>query len=159
MKPLFLLSLLLLSLSLFSAEIIGKVVGVSDSDTITVLDNLDKGRFRIRLDKIDVPEKKQAFGAKAKQYLSTLIYGKQVKIRFKKIDNYGRILGIVYLDGKEINLQMVQDGLAWHYRHYDNTESYITAEQIARANKKGVWIEKDPINPYIFRKNQKKNRK
>ncbi len=159
MKPLFLLSLLLLSLTLFSAEIIGKVVGVSDGDTITVLDNLDKGKFRIRLDKIDAPEKKQAFGNKAKQYLSTLIYGKQVKIRFKKIDNYGRILGIVYLDGKEINLQMVQDGLAWHYRHYDNTESYITAEQIARANKKGLWIEKDPINPYIFRKNQKKNRK
>ena len=159
MKPLFLLSLLLLSLTLFSAEIIGKVVSVSDGDTITVLDDMDKGRFRIRLDKIDAPEKKQAFGNKAKQYLSTLIYGKQVKIRFKKIDNYGRILGIVYLDGKEINLQMVQDGLAWHYRHYDNTESYITAEQIARANKKGLWIEKDPINPYIFRKNQKKNRK
>ena len=159
MKPLFLLSLLLLSLSLFSAEIKGKVVAVTDGDTITVLDDMDKGRFRIRLDKIDAPEKKQAFGAKAKQYLSTLIYGKQVKIRFKKIDNYGRILGIVYLDGKKINLQMVQDGLAWHYRHYDNTESYITAEQIARANKKGLWIEKDPINPYIFRKNQKKNRK
>ena len=159
MKPLFLLSLLLLSLTLFSAEIKGKVVAVTDGDTITVLDDMDKGRFRIRLDKIDAPEKKQAFGNKAKQYLSTLIYGKQVKIRFKKIDNYGRILGIVYLDGKEINLQMVQDGLAWHYRHYDNTESYITAEQIARANKKGLWIEKDPINPYIFRKNQKKNRK
>ena len=62
MKPLFLLSLLFLSLSLFSAEIIGKVVGVSDGDTITVLDNLDKGKFRIRLNKIDAPEKKQAFG-------------------------------------------------------------------------------------------------
>ena len=86
-KPLFLLSLLLLSLSLFSAEIKGKVVAVTDGDTITVLDDMDKGRFRIRLDKIDAPEKKQAFGAKAKQYLSTLIYGKQVKIRFKKIEN------------------------------------------------------------------------
>ena len=68
----------------YSAEIIDKVVGVTDGDTITVLDDMDKGRLRIRLDKIDAPEKKQAFGAKAKQYLSTLIYGKQVKIRFKK---------------------------------------------------------------------------
>lgn len=159
MKNLLCAILLFLGCLSYSAEIIGKVVGVTDGDTITVLDDMDKGRFRIRLDKIDAPEKKQTFGAKAKQYLSTLIYGKKVKIRFKKIDNYGRILGIVYLDGKEINLQMVQDGLAWHYRHYDNTESYITAEQIARANKKGLWIEKDPINPYIFRKNQKKNRK
>ena len=69
MKPLFLLSLLLLSLSLFSAEIIGKVVGVSDGDTITVLDDMDKGTFRIRLDKIEAPEKKQAFGNKSKQFL------------------------------------------------------------------------------------------
>ena len=64
MKPLFLLSLLFLSLSLFSAEIKGKVVAVTDGDTITVLDNLDKGKFRIRLNKIDAPEKKQAFGNK-----------------------------------------------------------------------------------------------
>ena len=83
MKPLFLLSLFFLSLSLFSAEIIGKVVGVSDGDTITVSDNLDKGKFRIRLDKIDAPEKKQAFGNKAKQFLSSLIFGKQVTVRFK----------------------------------------------------------------------------
>ena len=89
MKPLFLLSLLFLSLSLFSAEIIGKVVGVSDGDTITVSDNLDKGKFRIRLDKIDAPEKKQAFGNKAKQYLSSLIFGKQVSIRYRAVDHYG----------------------------------------------------------------------
>ena len=113
MKPLFLLSLLLLSLSLFSAEIIGKVVGVSDGDTITVLDDMDQGKFRIRLDKIDAPEKKQAFGNKAKQFLSTLIFGKKVSIRFKSIDNYGRVLGVVSLDGKEINLVMVQNGYAW----------------------------------------------
>ena len=72
MKPLFLLSLLLLSLAVFSAEIKGKVVAVSDGDTITVLDEMDKGNFKIRLDKIDAPEKKQPFGSKAKQFLSSL---------------------------------------------------------------------------------------
>ena len=86
MKPLFLLSLLFLSLSLFSAEIKGKVVAVYDGDTITVLDKMDKGNFKIRLDKIDAPEKKQAFGSKAKQFLSSLIFGKQVTVRYKAVD-------------------------------------------------------------------------
>ena len=156
MKPLFLLSLLLLSLSLFSAEIIGKVVGVSDGDTITVLDDMDQGNFRIRLDKIDAPEKKQAFGNKAKQYLSSLIFGKKVSIRYKSIDRYGRILGVIYLDGAEINLQMVQNGYAWHYSYFDKTPAYIEAEKQARAEKKGLWQDPNPINPYQFRKSQKK---
>ena len=89
MKPLFLLSLLLLSLSLFSAEIKGKVVAVTDGDTITVLDEMDQGKFKIRLDKIDAPEKKQAFGSKSKQFLSSLIFGKQVSIRYRAVDHYG----------------------------------------------------------------------
>ena len=70
MKHLFLCSLLLLSLSLFSAEIKGKVVAVTDGDTITVLDKMDKGNFKIRLDKIDAPEKTQPFGSKAVFILS-----------------------------------------------------------------------------------------
>ena len=156
MKPLFLLFLLLLSFFLFSAEIIGKVVGVSDGDTITVLDNLDKGKFRIRLNKIDAPEKKQAFGNKAKQYLSSLIFGKQVSVRFKEIDNYGRVLGVIYCDGVEINLVMVQNGYAWHYSYYDKTPAYIEAEKQARAEQKGLWQDPAPINPFDYRKQNKK---
>ena len=155
-KPLFLLSLLLLSLSLFSAEIKGKVVAVTDGDTITVLDEMDKGNFKIRLNKIDAPEKKQAFGNKAKQYLSSLIFGKQVSVRFKEIDRYGRISGVIYCDGVEINLVMVQNGYAWHYSYYDKTPAYIQAEKQARADKKGLWADPNPINPYEFRKMKKK---
>ena len=154
MKRLLLCSLLLLSLSLFSAEIKGKVVAVSDGDTITVLDEMDKGNFKIRLDKIDAPEKKQPFGSKAKQFLSSLIFGKQVTVRFKAVDRYGRIIGTVYCDEVEINLVMVQNGYAWHYRHYDKTPAYIHAEKLARANKKGLWADNAPVNPYKFRKSK-----
>ena len=156
MKHLFLLSLLLLSLSLFSAEIKGKVVAVTDGDTITVLDEMDKGNFKIRLDKIDAPEKNQAFGNKAKQFLSSLIFGKQVSIRYKAVDRYGRILGVIYYDGAEINLVMVQNGYAWHYSYYDKTPAYIQAEKQARADKKGLWAAPNPVNPYKFRKMKKK---
>ena len=156
MKKRFLFSLLLISISTYSAEIIGKVIGVSDGDTITVSDDMDQGKFRIRLDKIDAPEKKQAFGNIAKQYLSSLVFGKKVSIRYKSIDHYGRISGIVFLDGTEINLQMVQNGYAWHYSHFDQTPAYIEAEKQARSKKKGLWQAPVPINPYQFRKQNKK---
>ena len=156
MKKLLLLYLLLFSLYTFSAEITGRVIGVSDGDTITVLDDMDQGKFRIRLDKIDAPEKKQDFGNEAKQYLSALVLGKKVSIRYKSIDRYGRISGVVFLDGTETNLQMVQAGYAWHYSCYDKTPAYIEAEKQARAKKKGLWQDPNPINPYNFRKQHKK---
>ena len=156
MKNLLLLFLLLLSFFLFSAEITGRVVGVSDGDTITVLDDMDQGKFRIRLNKIDAPEKKQAFGNKAKQYLSSLIFGKQVSIRYKAVDHYGRIVGIIYCDGAEINLVMVQNGYAWYYSCYGPSPAYIQAEKQARADKKGLWADPNPTNPYQFRKQSKK---
>lgn len=159
MKTLFVFLTIILFFSVWSAEIRGKVVGVSDGDTITVLDDLDKGQFRIRLDKIDAPEKLQAFGKKAKNFLSALIYGKTISVRFRKIDNYGRILGIVYCEGTEINLKMVQSGFAWHYSYYDTSPAYITAERQARAEKKGLWIDSKPLNPYEFRQRSKKGRK
>ena len=150
-KQLFLFVLLLLSLPLFSAEIKGKVVGVTDGDTIKVLDDLDKGLFRIRLDKIDAPEKNQAFGQKSKQYLSNLVFGKQVTIRYKAVDRYGRILGTVFCNGVEINLVMVQNGYAWHYSCYDKTSAYIQAEKQSRIEKKGLWADPKPIKPCEFR--------
>ena len=151
-KHLFLLSLLLLSLSLFSAEIKGTVVAVTDGDTITVSDEMDKVNFKIRLDKIDAPEKKQTFGNNSKQFLSSLISGRQVSIRYKAVDRYGRILGVVYCDGLEINLVMVQNGYAWYCSYYDETASYIEAERQARKMRIGLWTVENPVNPYIFRK-------
>ena len=89
------------------------------------------------------------------QYLSSLIFGKQVSVRFKEIDRYGRVLGVIYCDGAEINLVMVQNGYAWHYSYYDKTPAYIQAEKQARADKKGLWADPNPINPYQFRKSRK----
>ena len=157
MKPLFLLSILLLSLTLFSAEIIGIVIKVADGDTITVLDDNNK-KHKIRLAKIDAPELRQSFGIESKNYLESLIYNKPIRVLYSSIDRYKRILGIVCLGDKEINLIMLVNGFAWHY-YTDKTPSYIQAEKSARDKRIGLWSESNPMNPYIFRKNQKKNRK
>ena len=160
MKKLILFSLLLPLFSLFTAEIRGRGIAVSDGDTITVLDEMDQGKFKIRLDKIDAPEKKQAFGNKARRYLSSCVSGRDVTVRFRAVDRYGRIIGIVFCGGIEINLAMVQNGYAWHYCFYDKNPAYIQAEKQARSEKKGLWADSAPENPQQFRqiKNSRKSR-
>ena len=148
------LILLLFTVCCSAAELSGKVVGVSDGDTITVLDDLDHGRFKIRFHGIDCPEKNQDFGNAAKRYLSSLIFGKTVTVRFKEIDRYGRIVGKVYLNGVDVNLQMLQAGLAWHYKRYDSSQEYAEAEAKAKESGVGLWQQPNPTPPWEFRQSK-----
>ena len=115
MKPTVLLALLL-TLTTSAFEFTGKVVGVADGDTITVLHN--KQQHKIRFQHIDCPESTQAFGAKAKQALSEKVFGKTVTVKWDEMDRYKRILGDVYLGKRWINAEMVQNGMAWHYKFF-----------------------------------------
>ena len=142
---------------LSAAEIFGKVVGVSDGDTITLLDT-SNSRHRIRLDRVDAPERRQPFGEKSKRFLASLVFGQCVRVEYEKKDRYGRILGTVFLGDEEINLTMVRHGMAWHYSFYDKTERYAVAEREARQKKIGLWRDPDPMNPYDFRRSRKKFR-
>jgi endonuclease YncB( thermonuclease family) len=99
-----LMLLLLMPVCGCAQTITGKVVGVSDGDTITVLD-ADKRQHKVRLDGIDAPESNQDFGSRAKQSLSDLVFGKTVTVTSAKRDRYGRIVGQVLCDGKSANLE------------------------------------------------------
>ena len=144
------------SLAIQAATFVGKVVGISDGDTIKVLDS-NKKEHKIRLMGIDAPEKSQAFGAASKQALSNYIYQKEVTVEYKKKDRYQRILGKVILDKQDICLAMISDGMAWHYKDYEKEQSktdrdlYSQSELKARQAKIGLWIEKHPVSPWIFR--------
>jgi len=130
----------------------GKVVGVSDGDTITVLHN-DKGE-KIRLYGIDCPEKRQAFGKKAKQFTSSMVYGKTVEVQAHDIDRYGRTVGIIYVNGESLNEALVKNGYAWIYRRYckeDICKDWTSLESAARDVKVGLWSEPSPIPPWDFR--------
>ena len=148
-KPL--LALIILSSYLLSYELIGKVVKVSDGDTITILTS-DKTQYKIRLNDIDAPEKKQAFGNKSKDNLDKYIAGKTVTVQYKEKDKYKRILGTIYYQNKDINLQQIKDGYAWVYKKYSKKSEYYKAEKIARDKKIGLWSDKNPIEPSVFRK-------
>lgn len=134
----------------------GKVVGVSDGDTITVLDSA-KSQHKIRLVGIDAPEKAQAFGQASKKTLSDLVFSKDVVISWEKRDRYQRILGKVFLNDKDICFEQVKLGMAWHYKQYQRDQSpedrikYSLAEEEARKNRRGLWADESPMQPSEFR--------
>jgi len=140
--------LFILLIPLFLFAISGQVVKISDGDTITILTQ-EKQQVKVRLYGIDAPEKKQPYGQKSKQFLSNLIAGRSVEIQEKGKDRYKRVLGIVYLDGQDINAQMVLSGYAWAYVKY--SKIYVGQELKARSQNLGLWRDK-PIPPWEWRK-------
>ena len=157
MRKLLLIFILFLSNIVNAKTIEGLVVGVADGDTITVLDQ-QKNTYKIRLQGIDAPEKKQAFGEKSKQSLHDLVHGKQVRIEYDKEDKYGRIVGKITLDDLDICLQQLVLGMAWHYKKYQNEQSvadrvvYNDAELKSKSLKLGLWADETPTPPWEFRK-------
>ncbi|WP_157605447.1 thermonuclease family protein [Schlesneria paludicola] len=115
-----------LSTICYADEIKGKVVSIADGDTVTVLD-VEKVQHKIRLQGIDAPEKAQAFGTKSKERLSEKIGENEVVVKWKEKDRYGRVLGEIYLGDRHINLEMVQDGLAWQYKQYSKSKELAVA--------------------------------
>lgn len=121
---------------------------------LTVLDSA-KVQHKIRLEGIDAPEHGQAFGTKCKERITEKVAGKEVVVKWKSKDRYGRILGDVYLGDRFINLEMVQDGLAWHYKYYSKSKELAEAEVEARREKKGMWVDQSPEPPWEFRKSER----
>ena len=113
-------------------------MGVSDGNTVTVLHN-GKGE-RIRLHGIDYPVKRQAFGKRAKQFTSNLVFAKTVTVQVLDRDRYGRTVGVVLLpDGRSLNHELVRAGLAWMYRRYTNDQSLTDLEQEARVARRRLF--------------------
>ena len=141
---------LLLCPSVCFADFSGPVVSVLDGDTIDVLH--DRQPERIRLSGIDCPEKSQAFGKKAKQFTSTLIFGKDVTIQVLSKDRHGRTVADVVLpEGTNVSRALLRAGLAWWYRQYSKDVSLGALEQDARQAKRGLWADPNPIPPWEIR--------
>jgi endonuclease YncB( thermonuclease family) len=134
----------------------GRVVKISDGDTITILD-AQNIQHKIRLQGIDAPERRQDFSAVSREHLANLVFGKQVRIDYEKVDRYGRLVGKVSVDGNDECLEQLKAGLAWHYKAYEEEQSptdrklYANAEQDARLQKRGLWMDPAPTPPWEFR--------
>ncbi|MBC8031136.1 MAG: thermonuclease family protein [Pyrinomonadaceae bacterium] len=134
----------------------GKVVKIVDGDTITILD-AQNTQHKIRLQGIDAPERKQDFSKISREHLASLVFGKQVRVDYAKVDRWGRLIGKVWIDGNDECLAQIQAGLAWHYKEYEreqssvDREAYAAVEQEARAQKRGLWKDPAPTPPWDFR--------
>src|SRR6266550_3920579 len=141
----------------------GRVVAIADGDTVTMLDSANT-QHRIRLAGIDAPESHQAFGEQSRLNLSEMIFGKDVSVSYQKVDQYGRLVGKIILEGKDINLEQVKAGMAWHYKFYEDEQTpedrdlYDRTEAEARAARRGLWQDPNPTEPYQFRKEEKRER-
>lgn len=135
----------------------GKVVGISDGDTFKFLGEENQA-IRVRLHGVDAPEKGQDYGTQARQALSDLIFPKQVNVIRKSKDRYGRIIGIVYADGVNVNEELLRQGLVWHYTDYDKNVSWASLEKQAREQKRGLWSQHNPTSPWQWRKERRQEK-
>lgn len=148
--------LALLAGPLLAAEYAGRVVGVSDGDTLTLLvpDGTSYQQVKVRLGEIDTPERKQPYGTRAQQTLSDLAYNQQARVVVQDTDRYGRTVGRVYVGSVDVNAEMVKQGAAWAYRQYLKDQSLLKLEADAKAAKRGLWglPEAERCPPWDWRK-------
>jgi endonuclease YncB( thermonuclease family) len=130
--------LLLATQAAFAVEITGRVVGITDGDTLTIL-NEARQQVRVRLAEIDTPEARQPYGNRARQALSNLVFGKTVRVVVQDTDRYGRTVGRIHAGAADVNAEMVRQGAAWVYRQYSRGPSLLRLEAEARAARRGLW--------------------
>jgi endonuclease YncB( thermonuclease family) len=130
----------------------GKVIRVSDGDTIVILTESNR-QVKIRLHGIDCPESQQDFGTRAKQFTAGLVFAKTVKVEVLNEDRYGRSIGLITLpDGRLLNKELLKAGLAWHYKKHDQSKEFAELEDNARSKKIGIWSMSNAVAPWEFRK-------
>ena len=146
--------------SAWAEDLKGQVIAVADGDTVTVLD-ADRQRHKIRLAGIDAPESRQGYGQRSRLSLKELLDGRQVLVTYDKTDRYGRLVGKVELEGRDINLEQLRRGLAWHYKKYEAEQSaqdrqvYAQAQQQAQAVRLGLWRDPEPQAPWDYRQQKR----
>jgi endonuclease YncB( thermonuclease family) len=142
--------LLLLAGSASAETFTGRVIGVTDGDTLTILRG---GRpTTVRLRGIDAPERGQPYATRAQQYLAGLAFGQIVTVESHTSDRYGRLVAEVRLpDGRSLSEELVQVGYAWWFRRYSADPIFAMLEASARNARRGLWADRDPFPPWSYR--------
>jgi len=148
------LFLLLVNILVQAETLEGTVVKITDGDTLTLLTPSSQ-QVKIRLAGIDTPERKQPFGNRAKQALSSLAFQKQALIEVEAKDRYGRIVGTVFVDGQNVNAELARQGMAWVYRKYAKDKVLYDLEAQAKEEKLGLWVDEKPIAPWEWRRGKR----
>ena len=138
----------------------GRVTSVHDGDTVRITDT-DGRRHKVRLAYIDAPEIGQAHGIESRDRLRRILSDETVDVQVTDTDRYDREVAYLFSDGLDINLSQIENGAAWHYtsiakKHQPKADfaAYAAAEAYARAGRTGIWAKREPLAPWLFRKQQ-----
>ena len=132
-----------------------RCVGITDGDTITVLVGAD--RKKIRLEGVDAPERGQPFSNRSRQFISSLVSNREVRILPREQDRYGRLVARVRVDDLDLSLELVRAGLAWHYKRYSSDPGLAAAELQARTERLGLWSLTAPVPPWEVKRRSRAN--
>jgi len=141
---------LLLSLPSLAKDLSGKVVGITDGDTLTLL--VDQKQYKVRLAEIDTPEKGQPWGKRATQALADKTFKKEIRVQVVDVDRYGRTVGRIWLGERDINRELVTEGHAWVYRKYMSDPTLLDDERNAKEQQLGLWSLDSPVPPWKWRR-------
>lgn len=133
-----LLGILHIAPVLAAPDLTGRVVGISDGDTLTLL-TADRRQTKVRLAEIDTPERRQPYGSRAREALAELAFQREVRVVVEETDRYGRSVGHVYAGGRNVNAELVRRGAAWVYDRYNRDPALPVLEAEARAARRGLW--------------------
>jgi len=145
-------------------EFSAKVIAVLDGDTVLV--KRASGLMKIRMAEIDAPEvdhagtgvqppnsqKAQAFGETSKRSLSDMVLGKQVQVASQTVDQYGRMVAHLSVNGLDVNAEQIRRGMAWEYSNFHSNQALIALQEEARKAQRGLWAQGNPTPPWEWRK-------
>lgn len=138
-----------LFLAMHPQEISGKIISVTDGDTVVVLS--ENRQIRVRLHGIDCPERGQPFGQAAKERTGELCHGREVKVVYRG-RSHNRIVGVVLVDGRDVGLSLLESGHAWHSAKFDQSLNYAATEIDAHEARRGLWVDQSPVEPWVWRR-------
>ncbi len=132
----------------------GYVSKTIDGDSIEIRHG--RQTDQVRLFGIDTPEWKQPYSKVAKQFTNKTVYAKTVTVTEKDRDKYGRLVAVITTkDGMCLNEELVRRGLAWVHIYYCKEkmcDTWKMLEQRARNNRWGLWQEKSPTPPWVWKR-------
>jgi len=133
------------------------VIGISDGDTLTARCGTPDGpqNLKVRLAEIDAPERRQAFGSRSRQHLASLCFRKQAEVRPTATDRYRRTVARVHCEGTDANAAQVRAGMAWAFTRYLTDPAIARLEGEARAERRGLWIDAEPLAPWLWREQRR----
>lgn len=150
LRSLILVALLAVGNLAQGAEFVAKVIAVLDGDTVLI--KRANGLKKIRMAGIDAPEKAQTFGETSRRSLADMVLGKQVKVVSEAVDQYGRMVARLSVDGLDVNAEQIRRGMAWENSRFHNNRELLALQEEARQAPRGLWALNDPMPPWEWRK-------